>query len=112
MRSHLKIVFFTFILILFSYCRHKTDLNIPSTQEEFIKVYVELQRLKERHPDQRILPLDSSRAIIHKYGFTREAYDSSYAYFNEKPERWEAFYKEVLDRLGEDENSQSSEPGK
>lgn len=88
-----------FFLLLCLNCRKETDLKIPPSQERFLKVYVELQKLRENYPVHLTLPLDSSRVIIQKYGFTREEYDSCLAYFHEKPERWEAFYQEVLDRL-------------
>lgn len=99
MRSRIRIYHLIFFLLLCSNCRKKTDLKIPTSQERFLKVYVELQKLREDYPVRLTLPKDSSRVIIQKYGFTREEYDSCFAYFNEKPERWEAFYREALDQL-------------
>lgn len=99
MRSRIRIYHLIFFLLLCLNCRKKTDLKIPASQERLLKVYVELQKLREDYPVRLTLPVDSSRVIIQKYGFTREEYDSCLAYFNEKPERWEAFYREALDQL-------------
>ena len=85
-------------LMLFASCRSKKELSLPKQQERFLNVYVELQRLRDRLPDQ-VVSKDSSKAIIQKHGFTQAEFQRSLAYFNEKPERWEAFYKEAQKRL-------------
>ena len=90
---------FLMILMLIARCQRTEERSVSETRERFIRVYVELQNLKQYHTVTDSVLLDSSRAIIDKHGFTREEYEHMLAYFNEKPERWEAFYNEVLERL-------------
>ena len=82
--------------------------HVPSPQEKFVQVYVELVKLRERLPSTNPVFVDSSRTILKKYGLTKQEYDQNLAYFNEEPERWEAFYQEVLKRLEHKENVPSS----
>ena len=86
-------------LLALAGCERKTRITIPKQHERFVEVYVALQKLSERYQPPATVPLDSSQAIIREYGFSRKEYDRAYAYFNEKPERWQAFYKKVLERL-------------
>ena len=85
-------------------CKKKTDHAFPKSQERFVTVYVALQKFRESYPIQQPVPLDSLKAILQKHGFTQEEYDRSLAYFNEKPERWLSFYREVLERLQQNED--------
>jgi len=90
------------ILMLMIRCQKTEERTASENRERFIRVYVELQHLKKHHTATDSVLLDSSRAIIDKYGFTREEYEHILAYFNEKPERWEAFYNDVLQQLERD----------
>ena len=90
------------ILMLMIRCQKTEERSVSENRERFIRVYVELQHLKKYYTATDSVLLDSSRAIIDKHGFTREEYEQTLAYFNEKPERWEAFYNDVLQRLERD----------
>lgn len=112
----IRIKYFLPIIIvsLLTGCRQKNEPRLPSHQDRFVQVYVELLKLRESLPLKHPALLDSSRVILEKHHFTKEEYDHSLAYFNEKPERWEAFYREVLKRLKEENPSSpsSQEPPK
>jgi hypothetical protein len=99
MASRFFLTIIIFITLALTRCERKNRIIIPEQHERFVEVYVALQKLGERHLPPAAVPIDSSRAIIREYGFSREEYDQAYAYFNEKPERWQAFYKEVLERI-------------
>jgi hypothetical protein len=88
-------------------CRREKESSLPDHHQRFVEVYVELQKFKQRHSDLDPIPLDSSRAIVQKYGFTKQEFENSLAYFNENPERWEMFYKQVTERL---KNSKTPSP--
>jgi hypothetical protein len=93
-------IVFTLILLLWQTgCRREKQTSLPVHQQRFVEVYVELQKFKQRHSDLDTIPLDSSRVIIQKYGFTKQEFENSLAYFNDNPERWETFYKQVTERL-------------
>lgn len=101
-------IFFTLMLLLCQTgCRREKESSLPGHQQRFVEVYVELQKFKRRHSDLDPIPLDSSRAIVQKYGFTKQEFENSLTYFNENPERWEMFYKKVTERL---KNSKTPSP--
>ena len=102
MHTRTPVFVWLMVLILIVRCQKTEEQSASENRERFIRVYVELQKLKQHHTPAHSVLLDSSRAIIEKYGFTREEYEQVFAYFNEKPERWEAFYNEVLERLERD----------
>lgn len=94
---------FLFLSILnLTTCNRNGDSTSLNNQEKLIQVYITLTKLQERLPVQDPAFLDSSRAILEHYHFTEEEYNQSLSYFNEKPERWQTFYQEVLKQL-EDE---------
>jgi len=104
-------IFFSILFFLaFASCKNKTDVAYPSNQETFLRVYTDLVKLHERYSAQDSACIDSSQAILQKHGFTVDDYHRSLAYFNEKPERWEVFYREVLKRLNSDTTVTSSHP--
>jgi hypothetical protein len=100
-----------FVLLLFFFvlinCKKETSTALSPQHERFVQVYVELLKLKERLPPQHPSLFDSSQVILTKYRFTKEEYDRSVAYFNDTPERWEAFYQEVLEQLKTEVNRSS-----
>lgn len=95
----MKIFFFLLFILMLSNCKKETSIPLSPQHERFVQVYAELLKLKERLPPQHPGLFDSSQIILTKYRFTKEEYDRSVAYFNENPERWEAFYQEVLEQL-------------
>ncbi len=90
------VLLFFFLLID---CAKKENFSLPPHEKKFAKIYTELLKLKQKFSTDSTAFTDSSRAILQKYHFTYEEYKQSLTYFNEKPERWEAFYKEVLKEL-------------
>jgi hypothetical protein len=94
---------------LFS-CQKDTAPSFPAEQEPFVNVYIKLLLLQDRFPADYPALLDSTRKILQDANFTEQKYKQCLAYFNEEPERWEAFYQEVLKRLKEFEPSRSSRP--
>ncbi|MFH1943151.1 MAG: hypothetical protein ABIL68_13690 [bacterium] len=95
----MKYFFMALIIVFLSSCQRRTNPPLSQDQKRFVQVYVQLLQVKERLTPQHPALLDSSKAILEKYHFTKEEYDKYTAYFNEKPERWEAFFKEALEQL-------------
>jgi len=98
------------LCILISYCRRDSRSHLPAEQETFVNVYIGLLKLRESFPENHPDLLDSTRKILQGYHFTKDKYEQCLAYFNEEPERWEAFYQEVLERLKEDDPSTPPHP--
>ena len=90
-------------LIFLFHCRKDSKPDFPTEQETFVNVYIDLLQLRESFPEDHPDLLDSTRKILQEHHFTKEKYEQSLAFFNEEPERWEAFYQEVLKRLKEDD---------
>jgi hypothetical protein len=97
--NRLKYIFVAFIIIFFSSCQRRTNPPLSQEQKRFVQVYVQLLQVRERLTPQHPALIDSCKAILEKYHFTKEEYDKHLTYFNEKPERWEAFFKEALEQL-------------
>ena len=91
----------TLILALITACRHGPGLT--EDQVRIADIYVQIIRLEEHFPAGSPAFQDSVRKIIALSGLTEKTYRETITYFCEKPERWEAFYKEVLNRLNIDE---------
>ena len=85
-------------IILFLECVKYDSLSRNEKHEQFIIVYSKLLVLKEQIPDTQAY-IDSSHALLQQYNFTQGDYEKILAYYNEKPERWEAFYNVVLEKL-------------
>jgi len=102
--NNTKYIFLGLLFLLFINCAKKENFSLPPHEKRFAKVYTELLKLKEQFPSDSTAFIDSSRTVLQKYGFTHEEYKQSLAYFNEKPERWEAFYQEVLRQLKKSKN--------
>ena len=94
--KHVITIFFVFLFLSCSRDRHS---NLPAKHQRFVHVYTELLKLKEKDISPQKAYVDSSIAVLHKYQYTQEEYDQTLAYLNKKPERWEVFYKEVLEQL-------------
>jgi hypothetical protein len=102
-----KYAILIFCILYFLSCSSEHRSQIPAKHQRFVHVYIELLKLKEKGISPQKACLDSSLAILRKYQYTQEEYDRTLAYFNQKPERWEAFYKEVLEQLKRDHASSS-----
>ena len=88
-----------FINIFIPACNQKRNISLTKDQKQFIHVYVELLQLQNKLSDHPYACIDSSQAILQKYKINLEAYNRLMQELNEEPERWEAFYKEVLDMI-------------
>lgn len=106
----MKYILLILSALLFLNCRKQETLPFTSKNERFLQVYAELQKLRKNIPPQYPTFLDSARTILQKYNFTKEEYERILSYLNEKPERWEAFYQEVLERLKKEETPLSQNP--
>jgi hypothetical protein len=111
MRLGLKTIFCAALITasLFSACQKKQMAFTPA-QERIADLYVQLSRLQETIPAHSPAYKDSAGKIIALSGLTEKEYRETITYFCEEPERWEAFYKEVLKRLNVGEtHTQSSQ---
>ena len=101
MRIVVKIVFSVLMMSAMNQCR--SDQPRP-VDDRVIDLYVTLSQLQSTIPANTPAYQDSAGKIIALSGITENAYRETIAYFCEEPERWEAFYKEVLNRLKENES--------
>lgn len=69
--------------------------RIPRHAMKFARVYAELARMRERIPLSNTAYPDSARVLLKKFDYTPADFQKSCDYFNEKPERWARFYREV-----------------
>jgi hypothetical protein len=97
----IKIVFSVLLLSAMPLCRSNQPRPLDN---RVIDLYVELSKLQSTIPANTPAYQDSAGKIIALSGLTENAYRETIAYFCEEPERWEAFYKEVLNRLKENES--------
>ena len=101
---------FSLILLLGLICLNcgnsKAD-RLSSSGKRFARVYMELALLRDRIPMASPAYEDSSRALLKKLGYTPEDFRKSLVYFNEKPERWAAFYREVRKQLQVNKSSEA-----
>ena len=100
---HLKIILILPIAFLFYSC--KDQPRIP--EEKFIRVYVELLIVHDSSSVQN-LSLDSlKQALFKKYETTEEHYQNTIDYYNETPQKWEAFFDKATAYVEELESKQA-----
>jgi hypothetical protein len=97
----MKVKFIIFLFLLFVHCQKESTPVLSSDDLTFVNIYIEILKLNEQMSPQHPAYLDSSRSIIRKYNFSWNEYQKTLKKFHEKPERWEAFYKQVLEQLKE-----------
>ena len=90
-------------LFLFShfFCHRDKKPELTSREKRLVQIYVQLLKLREDYPLSHPTYLDSSLSILQKHHFTKGEYDSLLSFLNEKPQRWEAFYQEVLEKMND-----------
>lgn len=64
----------------------------------FEDVVYELSRIRDGTSLQESSLIDTARAVLKNYNFTRTSYDRIRNWFDLDPERWEPFVQAVLDR--------------
>jgi hypothetical protein len=69
--------------------------RLPRHGMKFARVYADLARMRERIPLSNTAYPDSARVLLKKVNYTPEDFQKSCDYFNETPERWALFYREV-----------------
>lgn len=83
--------FFILILILPVFIL-SCDKEPPISQEEFIKVYVDLLIIQDTTTTENFSP-DSVKSLVFKrHNISSEKYDEMIAYYNSQPEKWTAFF--------------------
>ena len=92
------VLFLTFTLLS---CTQKIESSVPKKHTRLVDIYVELYILQNQSILSDSMYADSAEIILNRFGFTQDEYQKALTYFNDKPERWELFYKEVLDKLQE-----------
>ena len=90
-----------FTCATFLSCHKDTAPQFPDEQKTLADVYVDLLLLQDRVPAGDPAFLDSTRKILRAHHFTQEKYENAVAFFNEEPELWEAFYREVQKRVNQ-----------
>jgi hypothetical protein len=100
-----RLIYYTTLsLILFS-CKNNPEPQSSINPEEYdrlVRVYASLlksQEAIEKNDQNKETYLDSARIILKRYNFSRSQYDKIIQQYQQKPEQWEAFYKEVLKEL-------------
>jgi hypothetical protein len=80
---------FSLILLVLCFLSCKNEPLIP--EEKFIKVYVDILFIQDTTSIDK--SLDSLKQIVfNKYDITDEMYENNVKYYNENPEKWEAFF--------------------
>ena len=95
----MKTIVFILCVLLIAGCTQKDSFKFPDTVTRFVHVYADLIMLEDRLTTQHSAWLDSSKIILRKLHFTKQDYDFSVDFLNEKSERWEIFYQEVQQLL-------------
>jgi len=85
-------------------CEKKGTADLTKDQKQFARVYAAMVKLQQNFPKNTSTNIDSSQAILQKYNIDIETYHQITQELNEEPERWEAFYKEVLEMLNDQIN--------
>jgi len=84
----LKIILILPIAILFFSCKDQPRIS----EDKFIRVYVDLLIEHDSSSVQNI-SLDSLKlSVFQKHKITEELYQNTIDYYNETPQRWEAFF--------------------
>ena len=104
----MKVIVFILCILVIAGCTQKDSTKFPDTVTRFVQVYVELVMLEDRLTTQHSAWLDSSKIILRKLHFTKQDYDFSVVFLNEKPERWEIFYQEVQKQLRDNNTPKDS----
>jgi len=98
-----KIILILPIAFIFYSC--KDQPRIP--EEKFIRVYVDLLIIHDSSSVQN-LSLDSlKQALFKKYETTEEHYQNTIDYYNETPQKWEAFFDKATAYVEELESKQA-----
>jgi len=99
----LKLILILPIAFIFYSC--KDQPRIP--EDKFIRVYVDLLIIHDSSSVQN-LSLDSlKQAIFQKHETTEELYQNTIDYYNETPQKWEAFFDKATAYVEELESKQA-----
>ena len=101
-----KAIICTFIIgsLWFTNCERKHSASLTEKEKQFARVYAAMVQLQRKYPKNTKAYIDSSQTILQKYNIDIKTYHQITQELNEKPERWEAFYKEVLEMLNDQSN--------
>ena len=96
---------FIFLLIIIALCLacQSGGSRLSPHQERIAGLYANLITIQEDIPANSPAYADTVRALLKLSGLTEQEFRDTITALNEEPERWEAFYKEVLNRLNVDE---------
>jgi protein-tyrosine-phosphatase len=87
-----NIILLAIFLLLLSGCSRSNRIE----EEKFIQVYTDLVIAQDTSRASAI-EMDSVREMIYsRYNITKDEYRETIDYYNAKPERWEAFFNEVI----------------
>jgi hypothetical protein len=95
MKTAIQILLLTLLMALAAAGCGGNKNRLPRHAMEFARVYAELAGMRERIPLSNAAYPDSARALLKKFDYTPADFQKSCDYFNEKPERWALFYREV-----------------
>lgn len=88
MKKQLIFLYF-FITIIFISCKDSP----PIEQKKLIKIYSEMLFLQDT---TSLRQTEIKNNVLKKFNTTQSDYDNTIAYYNQNPERWQAFFDSVI----------------
>jgi hypothetical protein len=80
-------------------CQKEEPYLHGSDRKRFVAFVADWHRVRTLWPQDSTAQADSSSALLKKHRLTRERIGEIISRMNQKPERWESFYKDVNDRI-------------
>lgn len=89
-RIVLQISFLSLLLLTLTGCKDQ-----PVSEDKFIKVYTDLVIAQDT--TGRVSELSQiKKRVFAKYSITEQDYNNTFKFYNENPERWEAFFDKAI----------------
>lgn len=80
-------------------CQNEKKSTLNGAPKKLVPIYVDLLEIQQNHPPSDPAYLDSCRVVFSRYNVSQSDYDQILKELNQKPERWELFYQEVLHEI-------------
>lgn len=80
-------------------CMKNGPAPLSREEKRLAVAYAELSKLKNRMTENLSAYPDSAATVLNKLQFSKEDYDRIRAALDKNPERWELFYRYVLNLL-------------
>ncbi len=102
MKSYLIIIT---IFFLFLACEEKS----PISEDKFIQIYAHLISVPDSVSVDSLKFSEYKKRIFSDFNCSEEDYELTVKYYNQKPEKWDEFFKNVIKYIETKDDSSKSE---